>query len=121
MRESVVDLLAVDTHREQAVRHPTAQDGQLAGLLRSVSGGKYRRLHTRGEVEFSQDVLHVYLHRGLGDVELTGDVFVAVAARDKVQDFEFSHRQRGELSIRVIHGCNDRSARTVRGRLRAQG
>ncbi len=53
-----------------------------------------RRLHARAEVELAQDVLHVDLDRGLGDVERAADLLVAGAARDLRQDLALARRQR---------------------------
>ena len=46
----------------------------------------HRRLHPRAEVEFAQDVLHVDLHRGLGDAQIARHFLVAGALGDQAED-----------------------------------
>src|SRR3990167_8643768 len=58
-----------------------------------TAGRVDRGLHARAQAELAQDVLHVDLHRGLGDVERTRDQLVAVAARDQQQDLALARRE----------------------------
>ena len=42
----------------------------------AMAGGKYGNLYPRSEAEFFENMLDVDLHRGLGNVQIAGDLFV---------------------------------------------
>ena len=79
----------------------------------AVLGGDNGGLHARAHVELAQDVLHVDLDRGLGDVQLARDLLVAGAARDAAQDLPLARRQHVQPVGRRCRGACRRHRRAV--------
>jgi hypothetical protein len=69
---------------------PAENEAASADALRR---GQHGRLHARAQPQLAQHMLHVDLHRGLGDAQVAGDLLVAGAARDAAQDVTLARRQ----------------------------
>jgi energy-coupling factor transporter ATP-binding protein EcfA2 len=80
--EKIIPTFKRIYHIRDGVTHEEAGEGRAD-----------RRLHTRAEVQLAQDVLHVDLHRGFGDVQVARQFLVAGALGDQGQDLALTRRQ----------------------------
>ena len=86
----------------------SAQEGARAGRLRlidqAVVDGVEGQFQAVGNAQFIEDVVQVILHGLFADEELFADFLVAVALRDKLDDFLFAVAEQRFFAARAAIG-----------------